>query len=99
MVKGKDIRKLPGKARARVQAVAQEWAAMPVLEAMTEIARQGDGVTIWDPARKLCSPSACNAMHGDKPLFFDGDHLSGYGNEVLYPHFRNYIHQRIASAN
>jgi len=71
----------------------------PILEAMAVIGRQVDGITIWDPAHKLCSPITCRAMRQDKPLFFDGDHLSGYGNEVLYPHFRDYIHQRTASAN
>ena len=38
---------------------------------------------VWDPATILCSSESCSAMKGDKPLFFDADHLSRYGNTVL----------------
>jgi hypothetical protein len=45
-------------------------------------------VFIWDPAQTLCDSLNCNAFADGKPLFHDGDHLSGYGNDVLYPDFR-----------
>jgi SGNH domain (fused to AT3 domains) len=41
----------------------------------------------------LCSASSCNAFENGKPLFYDGDHLSGYGNDVLYPVFRRELIQ------
>lgn len=55
------------------------------------IASRAENVSVWDPLRVLCSPVACNAFDGDKPLFFDGDHLSGYGNELLVPSFLRHI--------
>ncbi len=71
----------------------------PILQALTSIAIQVGGPEIWDPASKLCSRSGCNAMRNGKPLFFDGDHLSGYGNEALYPHFRDFMQSRVGSAS
>lgn len=71
----------------------------PVHEAMTAISAQIDGVTVWDPAHALCSPDGCRAMRDDKPLFFDGDHISGYGNEVLYPSFHDHVRNRNSPAS
>ncbi|MBS0211436.1 MAG: acyltransferase [Planctomycetes bacterium] len=42
-------------------------------------------VRVWDPFPLLCRGQECSAFDGDKPLFFDNDHLSGHGNRVLYP--------------
>jgi hypothetical protein len=42
---------------------------------------------VWDTFPVLCPSKNCSAFHNGKPLFFDGDHLSGYGNMVLYPAF------------
>jgi hypothetical protein len=39
----------------------------------------------------LCKGNTCSVFEGDKPLFFDGDHLSSYGNQKLYPDFVNHI--------
>ncbi|MCI5139152.1 MAG: hypothetical protein D3922_12225 [Candidatus Electrothrix sp. AR1] len=44
--------------------------------------------TVWDPFPLLCGEAICSAFsHNNKPLFFDGDHLSAYANRVLYPSF------------
>lgn len=60
----------------------------PILAAFAEIARQVPGVKVWDPLPVLCPQgAACSAWRGDKPLFLDGDHLSGYGNALLLPSF------------
>ena len=60
----------------------------PVVQALKELAAEDDGVTVFDPAEALCPPAAqCSAFLNGRPLFFDGDHLSAYGNEVLLPHF------------
>ena len=42
---------------------------------------------VWDPSRILCDADQCAAMDGSKPLFFDADHLSRYGNLMLAPSF------------
>jgi peptidoglycan/LPS O-acetylase OafA/YrhL len=44
-------------------------------------------IRVWDPFPILCPRDSCDAFDGKKPLFFDGDHLSGHGNDVLYPSF------------
>lgn len=59
----------------------------PVLREMSRLAAATPGVSIWDPFPVLCPGAICSAFRGDRPLFFDGDHLSGYGNEVLLPAF------------
>ena len=58
------------------------------MAAQNEIAADDAGVVIWDPAAILCDLRTCNAFDGRLPLFFDGDHLSGHGNDVLHQNFR-----------
>lgn len=45
------------------------------------------GVTVWDPFPVLCDGPECAAYRDGKPMFMDGDHLSGYGNRLLVPSF------------
>jgi peptidoglycan/LPS O-acetylase OafA/YrhL len=49
------------------------------------------GVTVWDPLPLLCDREQCNAYDDSGPLFFDGDHLSGHGNNVLYRSFAEHL--------
>lgn len=72
--------------RATLQAYRQ-----PVLDGFADIVRQLPGVSIWDPFPLLCPGTECSAWQQAQPLFFDGDHLSGYGNERLLPHFMAYL--------
>ncbi len=51
---------------------------------ITELQHRVPNISVWDPLPLLCSQQNCNAFYNGKPLFFDGDHLSGYGNDVLY---------------
>ena len=48
-------------------------------------------VTIWDPTSVLCDAYTCPTKRDGKPLFFDGDHLTGWANDVLYPSFVEHI--------
>jgi peptidoglycan/LPS O-acetylase OafA/YrhL len=57
----------------------------PVLEALQRL--RDKNVSIWDPFDALCPGATCVAVPNGTPLFFDGDHLSGYANELLYPPF------------
>jgi hypothetical protein len=59
-----------------------------VVEEMNALKNAIPRVTIWDPLPYLCPTQTCNAFEDGKPLFFDGDHLSGYGNDVLFPAFK-----------
>jgi hypothetical protein len=64
----------------------------PVLQELQGL--QNASISIWDPFDTLCPSSTCAALSGTTPLFFDGDHLSGYGNELLYPSFVKFLLSR-----
>jgi peptidoglycan/LPS O-acetylase OafA/YrhL len=63
----------------------------PVIANLTALANQWPQVHIWDPFPVLCPSDTCSALEGGRPLFFDGDHLSAYGNAQLYPAFRDVV--------
>lgn len=68
----------------------------PVLNGFAEIARHLPGVHVWDPFPLLCPEPECSAWHNGLPLFLDGDHLSGYGNQLLLPHFIHFLNTQAA---
>lgn len=59
----------------------------PVLEAYQEIENKVRHTAVWDPMPVLCPEETCNAFMDGRPLMFDGDHLTFYANELLYPDF------------
>ncbi len=65
----------------------------PVVANLAAITDQFPQVRVWDPFITLCPNETCSAMDGERPLFFDGDHLSAYGNAKLYPEFRQVIQE------
>jgi peptidoglycan/LPS O-acetylase OafA/YrhL len=64
-----------------------------VLESMEILTGRIPGTAIWDPFPILCPDEVCRPFRGNKPLFFDGDHLSGFANQVLYDDFAAYTAQ------
>jgi peptidoglycan/LPS O-acetylase OafA/YrhL len=54
-------------------------------KSIQEIQNIEPGITVWDPFSVLCRGETCSAFDEDKPLFFDADHLTPYGNEKLFP--------------
>jgi peptidoglycan/LPS O-acetylase OafA/YrhL len=69
-----------------------------VLDAFTQISRQVAGVSVWDPFPMLCPGDECQTSVDGRPLFFDGDHLSGYANRLLLPKFENYVTSLVGAA-
>lgn len=65
----------------------------PIIKAIQQIAATNSLVYLWDPFPILCPDSTCSTMDKDRPLFFDGDHISNYGNFVLYPSLSKAISQ------
>lgn len=59
----------------------------PVLSAMRQVKDQVTGVEIWDPYVLLCPDDVCSPVRAGKPLFFDGDHLTAYGNSIVAESF------------
>ena len=69
----------------QVQRAWMEDYRAPALVALQQVASGLPGAVIWDPLPILCDADACRAQRDGRPLFFDGDHLSGYGNRLLLP--------------
>ncbi|MCL5740369.1 MAG: acyltransferase, partial [Betaproteobacteria bacterium] len=56
------------------------WAAQ-------DAARDQCGVKILDPLPYLCWDGRCHGAKNGRPLYYDDDHLSEYGNKLLVPMF------------
>ena len=63
----------------------------PVVESLNRLAQSNDRVYVWDPFPILCPESPCSPYKDGRPLFFDGDHLSGYGNQIVTPNFKAFV--------
>ncbi|MDL9998088.1 acyltransferase family protein [Variovorax sp. J22P240] len=57
-----------------------------VLQAQ-DAARERCGVRILDPVPYLCPDGRCHGAKEGRPLYYDDDHLSEYGNRLLVPMF------------
>lgn len=42
---------------------------------------------VLDPSEYLCSEDKCHGVINDRPIYYDSDHLSEYGNKFLVPMF------------
>jgi hypothetical protein len=64
----------------------------PALSAIERVVSGLPGALIFDPSVRLCNQQRCEAIQGGKPVFFDADHLSGFGNVLLYEDFARLVH-------
>lgn len=60
----------------------------PVLASMAEIVQGLPHAAVYDPFPLLCPDEVCQPFKDGRPLFFDGDHLSGHGNALLLDSFK-----------
>jgi len=66
----------------------------PMLASIQSLAGKVPGSRVWDPFPVLCPDAEeCNGFLDGKPLFFDGDHLSGFANRLLLPSFTQAVRQ------
>ena len=65
----------------------------PVMKSIETLQAKHPTLIVWDSFFTLCPKQRCSAFDGDRPFFFDGHHLSGHANVVLYPEFRQLITQ------
>lgn len=70
----------------------------PQMALLVDLAARYPSLTVWDPLPLLCGPEVCSAVEDGQPLFFDNDHLSGHGNRVLLPHFRQLLIDTVESS-
>jgi peptidoglycan/LPS O-acetylase OafA/YrhL len=69
----------------------------PVMNSLAELSSAYPNLIVWDPFPILCAQDPCRAVTDAGPLFFDGDHLSGFANRLLYPHFLQTLRQARAA--
>jgi peptidoglycan/LPS O-acetylase OafA/YrhL len=66
----------------------------PMLGSIRSLSGQVPGSTVWDPFPVLCPAGReCDGFLNGRPLFFDGDHLSGFANRLLLPSFTQAVRQ------
>jgi Predicted acyltransferases len=63
----------------------------PVVASLGRTAQQLPHATVWDPLPILCDAQQCPGLRDGRPLFFDGDHLSGHGNRALLEGFSKHV--------
>lgn len=76
-----------------------EQTRKPVMNALELLQQKYPSIIVWDPFPILCPDDICSAFDENKPLFFDGDHLSAHGNRVLYPSFSKTINKIFEDEN
>lgn len=57
-----------------------------ILDMLDNAARQC-GITLLDPTEVLCDKQSCKGTHNGRPIYYDDNHLSEYGNKLLVPIF------------
>ena len=70
----------------------------PLRDAIRTVSAGLPNVSVWDPSRILCDADSCDGYRDGKPLYFDTDHLTAFGNELLLPDFRAKLSQLAAPA-
>jgi peptidoglycan/LPS O-acetylase OafA/YrhL len=73
-----------------------ERSRQPILREFAAAGGRDPGVGVWDPFPILCPGEICRARDAGGPLFLDADHLSGHGNDVLYPSFARFMRREFA---
>ena len=63
--------------------------------AMQDEAAAKCGVKILDPLPYLCDDQYCYGSKNGRPLYYDDDHLSEYGNKYLVPMFEQVFRARL----
>lgn len=46
------------------------------------------GAIVADPSNYLCNDGICSGVKNGRPLYYDGDHMSEFGNKELTPMFK-----------
>lgn len=59
---------------------------------ISEVAVMND-IQVLDPTLYLCHKGRCMAQLEGRPIYYDGDHMSEYGNKLLTPMFKLAVEQ------
>nr|WP_319566118.1 acyltransferase family protein [uncultured Rhodoferax sp.] len=58
-----------------------------IVLAAQDAARDRCGIKILDPIPYLCKNDRCHGDQNGRPIYYDGNHMSEYGNKLLVPMF------------
>lgn len=75
----------------RVSRAEFERYRRPVVDSFARIAARLPSVSVWDPLPVLCPGDTCSTQRDARPLYFDSDHISAYGDWVLLPDFERHL--------
>lgn len=59
----------------------------PLIQVMENISKNNH-IELLDPTPYLCKTGKCIATHQGRPIYYDADHMSEYGNKLLSNMFR-----------
>lgn len=62
-----------------------------IIDVMNNLEKNNKNVKVLDPIPYLCNEGKCMSLHNKIPIYYDGDHMSEYGNKLLVPMFKNVI--------
>ena len=62
-----------------------------IIDVMNNLEKNNKNVKVLDPIPYLCNEGKCMSLHNKRPIYYDGDHMSEYGNKLLVPMFKNVI--------
>jgi hypothetical protein len=63
----------------------------PALDTIEKLAADLPGVAVFDPFPILCPGDPCSAYAAGKPIYWDDNHVSRFGMDLLYPAFQHAI--------
>ena len=78
-----------------VSRILMEKMRAPVLENIEKLKSQISTLVVWDALPLLCGKDVCSLFRNEKPIYFDSDHLSGFGNSILYEDFKEEIFKNV----
>lgn len=64
------------------------WARNSWVWKAQDVARDQCGIVILDGTDAFCDDTRCYGSKSGRPIYFDDDHLSEYGNKLLVPTFQ-----------
>ncbi len=62
-----------------------------MLDIFNKLPNEISNVTLLDPTIYLCDNNTCYGDYDGRPIYYDGDHMSEFGNKLLTPMFLSVV--------
>lgn len=62
-----------------------------ILDLFKKLPNKISNVTLLDPTVYLCDNNTCYGDYDGRPIYYDGDHMSEFGNKLLTPMFLSVV--------